>query len=73
MDISISYNTANSQRVPLVKARHMAMTPICLIFWSLIDKVEELLFANFQGISTSEFKKMNQKTPLIIITIIALQ
>ena len=27
---------------------HMAMTPICFIFWSLIDNVEKLLCANFQ-------------------------
>ena len=41
-------NCKKSQRVPPVKACHMAMTLICLIFWSLIDKVEELLCANFQ-------------------------
>ena len=39
---------SEAQRVPPVKACHMAMTPICLIFWSLIDNVEELLCANFQ-------------------------
>ena len=36
------------ERVPPVKACHMAMTPICLIFWSPIDKVEKLLCAHFQ-------------------------
>ena len=28
------------ERVPPVKACHMAMTPIRLIFWSLVDNVE---------------------------------
>ena len=32
--------TQSWQRVPPVKACHMAMTPICLIFWSTIDNVE---------------------------------